>query len=187
MDGCDEIAMHGSSSAQEPHQLCGMTWRFAGPTSGIVPRACSLLDSLRNRLAAVCRLRNNVADVLQEPLKTTEELHEPERLVTAAAQIKFSCCWQAVGSADSATGRFHKALPGHDDRVLTALAHVFAGVGSSSEFFVGTTILASDRSPSTGWSFQCSGDARTQRSGDAAVACIWLTVPHAHDSGLDFR
>ena len=146
-----------------------MTWRFAGPTSGTVARAYSSLDSPRDRLAMVCRLRNNVVDVLQEPLKTTEELHEPGRPVTAAAQIKFSCCWQAVGSADSATGLFHKALPGHHDRVLTALAHVFAGVGSCSEFFVGTTILASGRLPSTNWSTQCSGDVQTQRSGDAGV------------------
>ena len=77
----------------------------------------------------MCRLRNIVADVLQEPLNIITELHEPGRLVIAAAQIKFSCCWQAVRSADSVTGRFHnKALPGHHDRVLTALAHVFAGV-----------------------------------------------------------
>ena len=58
-------------------------------------------------------------------LKMICELHEPGRLVTAAAQIKFSSCWHAVRSADSAIGRYHKALPGHDDRVLTALAHVF--------------------------------------------------------------
>ena len=81
----------------------------------------------------MCRLRNNVVDVLREPLKTTEELHEPGRPVTAAAQIKFSCCWQAVRSADSATGLYHKALPDHDGRVLTVLAHVFAGVGSCSK------------------------------------------------------
>ena len=132
------------------------------------------------------RLRNNVVDVLREPLKTGEELHEPGWLVTAAAQIKFLCYWQAVGSTDSATGHFHKALPGHHARLLTALAHVFAGVGSCSEFFVGTKILASGRLPSASWSSQCSGGARTQRSGDAAVACIWLTVPHAHDFGPDF-
>ena len=135
--------MHGSSSAQEPNQVCGMTWRFAGPTSGTVARAYSLLDSPRDRLATVCRLRNNVVDVLREPVKITEELHEPGRLVTAAAQIKFSCCWQAVGSADSATGRFHKALPGHHDCVLTALAHVFAGVGSCSEFCVARSSILS--------------------------------------------
>jgi hypothetical protein len=179
--------MAAPSSAPEPHEVSGMTCRFAGPTSGTVARAYSSLDSPRDRLATVCRLRNNVVDVLREPLKTTEELHEPGRLMPAAAQIKFSCCWQAVGSADSATGRYHKTLPGHHDRVLTALAHVCAGVGSCSEFFVGTTILASGRLPSTDWSSRCSGDARTQRSGDAAVACIWLTVPHTHDSGLDFR
>ena len=84
--------MDGSSSAREPHQVCGMTWRFAGPTSGTMARAYSSLNSPRDRLANVCRLRNNVVDVLREPLKTTEELHEPGRLLTAAAQIKFLCC-----------------------------------------------------------------------------------------------
>ena len=85
-------------------------------------------------LACACRLFvwNNVNDLLRELLKMICELHEPGRLVTAAAQIKFSCCRHAVRSADSAIGRYHKALPGHDDRVLTALAHVFAGVGSCS-------------------------------------------------------
>ena len=84
--------MDGSSSVREPHQVCGMTWRFAGPTSGTMARAYSSLNSQCDRLANVCRLRNNVVDVLREPLKTTEELHEPGRLVTAAAQIKFLCC-----------------------------------------------------------------------------------------------
>ena len=94
----------------------------------------------------MCRLRNDVIVVLRELLNIITELHEPGRLVTAAAQIKFSCCWQAIRSADSATGRYHKALPDHVDRVLTALAHVFAGVGSYSEFFIGTTFFASGRS-----------------------------------------
>ena len=154
-----------------------MTWRFAGPTSGTVARAYSSLDSPRDRLATVCRLRNNVVDVLREPLKTTEELHEPGRLMPAAAQIKFSCCWQAVGSADSATGRFHKALPGHHDRVLNALAHVFAGVGSCSKLFIGTSFLASGRSSQASWPLRCSGAARVRRSLIAASACSWLTVP----------
>ena len=66
MDGCDEIAMHGSSSAPAPHQVSRMTCGVAGPTSGIVARAYSLLDSPRFDLAGVCRLRNDVADVLRE-------------------------------------------------------------------------------------------------------------------------
>ena len=77
--------MDGSSSVREPHQVCGMTWRFADPTSGTVARAYSSLDSPCDRLATVCRLRNNVVDVLREPLKTTEELHEPGRLTTPRA------------------------------------------------------------------------------------------------------
>ena len=165
--------MDGSSSAREPHQVCGMTWRFSGPTSSNMARDYSSVNSPRDRLATVCRLQNNVVDMLREPLKTTEELHEPGWLETAAAQIKCSCYWQAVGSADSATGHFHTALPVHHARVLTALAHVFAGVGSCSDFFVGTTILASGRLLSTSWSSQCSG-----RRG-----CNDLAMPHSHVFG----
>ena len=62
-------AMDGSSSAPEPRQVSAMSCRFAGPTSGTVARAYSSLDSPCNRLALVCRLRNIVTDVLQEPLK----------------------------------------------------------------------------------------------------------------------
>jgi hypothetical protein len=58
-----------SSSAREPHQVSRMTWRFAGPTSGIVARAHSSLDSPRFDLAVVCRMRINVDDVLRELLK----------------------------------------------------------------------------------------------------------------------
>ena len=169
--------MEAPSSAPAPRQVSGMTCRFAGPTSGTVARAYSSLDSPRDRLATVCRLRNNVVDVLREPLKTTEELHEPGRLMLAAAQIKFSCCWHGVRSADSATGRYHKALPWHDDRVLTALAHVFAGVGSCSKVTVGTTFLASGRSFQTSWPLRCSGAARVRQYLTAASACSWLTVP----------
>ena len=128
-------------------------------------------------MALVCRLRNDGDDLLREPLMMMCEPQEPGRPQAAAAQIKFPYCWQAVRSADSATGRFHKALPGHHDRVLTTLAHVFAGVGSCSEFFVGTTILASGRLPPTNWSSQCSGDAQGRRIITVAGACSWLTVP----------
>ena len=68
-------------------------------------RAYSSLDSPRDRLATVCRLRNDVIVVLRELLNIITELHEPGRLVTAAAQIKFSCCWQAVSSAELPTDR----------------------------------------------------------------------------------
>ena len=94
----------------------------------------------------MCRLRNNVIVVLRELLKISTELHEPGRLVTVAAQINFSCYWQAVRSAESATGRYYMALPDHEDRVLTALAHMFAGAGSCSKLFIGTAFLASGRS-----------------------------------------
>ena len=61
--------MDGSSSAPAPHQISRMTCRFAGLTSGIVARAYSLLDSPRFDLAVVCRMQNNVDDVLRELLK----------------------------------------------------------------------------------------------------------------------
>ena len=44
LDGSDEIAMDGSSSALEPHQVSRITCGFAGPTSGTVARCHSSLD-----------------------------------------------------------------------------------------------------------------------------------------------
>ena len=68
--------MEGPWSAPQPHQVIGMAWRFAAPTGGPMPRshiiAHSTLNSTltrRPRLAGVCRLRNNVADVPIELLK----------------------------------------------------------------------------------------------------------------------
>ena len=89
MDGSDDLAMDGSSSAREPHQVNRMTFRFADPASGIVARAHSSLDSPRFDLAGVCRLRNDVADVLREVLKMVWKLHEHGTPTTAAFQIKF--------------------------------------------------------------------------------------------------
>ena len=67
------------------------------------------------------------------------------------------------------------------------IARVCAGGDSYSDSFVGRTISVSGRSPSTSWSSQCTADSQTQRTGYAAVASSWLTVPCAHDSGPDFR
>ena len=89
MDGCDDLAMDGSSSAREPHQVSGFTCSFADPTSGTVPRSHSSLDRPRFDLAGVCRLRNDVADVLREVLKMVWKLHEHGTPTTAAFQIKF--------------------------------------------------------------------------------------------------
>ena len=105
MDGCDEIAMHGSSSAWEPHQVRLIIWRFAGPASGTVACAHSSLDSPSCDLDVVCRLRNVVVDVLRKPLKMSCELHQPGRMKVAAVQIKFLCSWQAVSGADPPTDR----------------------------------------------------------------------------------
>ena len=154
--------MSAPSSAPQPHQVSRTTWRFAGPTSGTVARSHGSLDRRRARLAVVCRLRNYVIVVLRELLKIITELHEYGRLVTAAAQIKFLCYWHAVRSADSATGHYYKGLPVHDDRVLTALAHMFAGCGSCSEYFVGTTVFVSGCSPFMYWTPLCSGAAQIQ-------------------------
>ena len=78
-----------------------MTWRFAGPTSEPVARAHSSLDLPSDRLAGLCRLPNNAADVLRKPLKTISGLHEHGHLGQLAAQIKFLCCLEAVGGANS--------------------------------------------------------------------------------------
>ena len=76
LDGSEEIAMDGSSSAREPHQVSGITCGFAGPTSGTVARSHSSLDRPRFDLAGVCRLRNDVADVLRELLKIIVTDHD---------------------------------------------------------------------------------------------------------------
>ena len=81
--------MEAASSAPEPRQVRLIIWRFAGPASGTVARAYSSLDSPSCDLAGVCRLRNDVVDVLRELLNIITELHEPGRLVSAAVQIKF--------------------------------------------------------------------------------------------------
>ncbi len=81
-----------------------MICRFAGPTSGTVARRQSSLNSPRDRLAGLCRLRNNVADVLHEPLKIIPGLHEHGHLEPQAAQIKFLCWLEAVGGANSPPG-----------------------------------------------------------------------------------
>ena len=44
LDGSDEIAMDGSSSAREPHQVTRITCGFARPTSCTVARCYSSLD-----------------------------------------------------------------------------------------------------------------------------------------------
>ena len=44
LDGSDEIAMDGSSSAREPHQVSRITCGFADPTSEPVARSYSSLD-----------------------------------------------------------------------------------------------------------------------------------------------
>ena len=89
LDGSDARSMDGSSSAREPHQVNRITCGFADPSSGTVAHAHSSLDSPRFDLAGVCRLQNDVADVLREVLKMAWKLHEHGTPTTAAFQIKF--------------------------------------------------------------------------------------------------
>ena len=69
LDGSDDLAMEAPSSAPAPRQVSRSTWRFAGPTSGTVAHTHSSLDSPSCDLDGVCRLRNDVFDVLRELLK----------------------------------------------------------------------------------------------------------------------
>ena len=135
--------MEGPWSAPQPHQVIGMAWRFAGPTSGTVACSHSSLDSQLDHLACACRLQNNVDDLLQEPLKIISGLHEHGRLGPASFHINFLCYQQAVRSADLASDQCHEALPDHHHCVLIAIAHVLAGGGSCFEIFNPTVLLAS--------------------------------------------
>ena len=58
---------------------------------------------------------------------------------------------------------------------------VCAGGCACSNIFVATPIFALGRPPLTYWSAQCKGAARARRSGVAAIACTWLTVPSTHE------
>ena len=69
----------------------------------------------------MCRLRNDVANVLQKLLKGSCDLQVPGRLKPAAAQTKFLCCQQAVRSADPPNERCHDALLCSTHRVLTVV------------------------------------------------------------------
>ena len=92
-------------SALEPLQVSRLTCRFAGLTGGTVARAHSSLDSPRDCLASVCRLRNNVNEVVRELLMDKPELQVCGRPEPAASLISFLCYWAAVRSADSPPGR----------------------------------------------------------------------------------
>ena len=179
--------MEASSSAREPHQVSRITCGFAGPTSGTVARSHSSLDRPCFDLPGVCRLRNDVVDVLRELLKTITELHEHGRLGAAALQMKYPRSWQVVRSADQPKDRCHDALPDHHHRSVHMDVCVCAGGCACSNSFVGTAFFAFGRPPLTCRSPQCTGAARTRRPGFAAGASTLLTVPRAHHSGCDFR
>ena len=82
---------------------------------------------------------------------------------------------------DPPTDPWQDPLPGADRVRCPWIARVCAGGGSYSESFVGSTIFVSGRSTSARWSARCSGGAQRQRSGIAAIACTWLTVPRTHE------
>ena len=169
--------MDGSSSAPEPRQVSAMSCRFAGPTSGTVARAYSSLDSPCNRLALVCRLRNIVDDLLRELPMSMTGLHEHELLRHSSLGLEFSSHLQLVRSANSPSDPCCDALPGAEHVRCLWIARVCAGGGSCSESFVGTTIFASGRTPSTYRAFLCTGDEQARRSGFAASAPTRLTAP----------
>ena len=135
-------------------------------------------------MARVCRLRNGVNDLLRWPLKDQQQLQLPTRLVPAASAIMFPCCRQTVCSAGPPTDRCHVTLPDADRVRCLWIARVCAGGGSCSESFVGATIFASGRTPSTYRPSLCTGAAQARRSGFAASAPTRLTAPQAHESVL---
>ena len=179
--------MEASSSAPVPHQVNLIIWRFAGPTSGTVACAHGSLDSPSCDLDVVCRLRNVVVDVLRKPVKMSCELHQPGRLVLAAFRIKFPCSQQAVSGTHPPKDQCDGALLDHHRRLLRVDLCVCAGGCACSNLVVGTPTFAFGRPPQTCCSAQSTGAARARRSGVAASACSWLTVPRTHDSGPDFR
>ena len=178
--------MEASSSAREPHQVNRMTCRFAGLTSGIVARAYSLLDSPRFDLAGVCRLRNNVADVLRELLKITSGLQEHETIEAAGASPVFMCYLSSVSRANPRINPRYDGLPDVGAMCCLRCALVCAGGASYSNTFVGSTIFASGRSYSIGSSLPCPRVVWAQRSGFARSASARLTALCAHDSVPDF-
>ena len=141
--------MDGSLSAREPHQVSGNTYSFAGPTIGTVARSYSSHDRPRFDLAGVCRLRNDVADVLRELLKIIPRHQVHGITAPAAAWLLFPCCWQSVCSANLPTDPCHDALRDVGAVCCLRIARVCAGGGCCSNTFVGKTIYVSGRSSST--------------------------------------
>ena len=90
-DCSDDLAMATPSSALQPVQVCNITWRFAAQTSGAVACVHSSVDSQGHRLAAVCRLRNNVDEEVRELLMDKPELQVCGRPEPAASLISFLC------------------------------------------------------------------------------------------------
>ena len=169
--------MEAPSSAPAPPQVSRMVCRFAGPTSGTVARAHTSLNSRCDQLAAVCRLRNDVNDLLRELPMSMTGLHEYVLLRPSALGLEFSSYLQAVRSAKPPSDPCCDALPGADHVRCLWIARVCTGGGSCSESFAGTTIFASGRTPSTYRSFLCTGDEQARRSGFAASAPTQLTAP----------
>ena len=155
-----------------------MTCRFAGPTSGPVARSYSslLTDHAPDWLlcagcgtsSPMCRescsrsLLSFMIVRLSKPLPSRSSSHATSKW--CAAQ---TCLMTEVMKPSLVT----TAL-----RSLRLLV-VCVGGGSCSESFVGTTIFASGRTPSTYRSSLCTGDEQARRSGFAASAPTQLTAP----------
>ena len=95
----------------------------------------------------MCRLRNDVDDVLRDVLNGKPQHQLPWRLMLAATLIMLPRYQQAVRSAEPLTDRCHDAQPGADRCVLLVDGRACAGGGSCSEPFVGATIFTSGRTP----------------------------------------
>ena len=133
----------------------------------------------------MCRLRNDIADVLRELLKIITGLHEHGRLGAATVQIKYLRSWQAVRSADQPKDRCQYALPDHHRCLVYVDLCVCVGGYACTNIFAGTTFFAFGRPPLSYRSPQCTGATRARRSGLVGSAPIWLTVPRgAHDADI---
>lgn len=96
----------------------------------------------------MCRLRNDVFDVLRELLKSISGPQEDEIFEADAAWLVFPCYQQSVSSANTPIVPCQDALPEADAMRCLQIAPVGKGSGSCSKSFAGATIFLSGRSSS---------------------------------------
>ena len=112
-------------------------------------RCHSSLERPRDRSTRVCRLRDIVVDMPQELLKMNREHNKHGLLEPADAWLVFSCYQQTMSRTNPPADPRHDALPDVGAVRYLWFARVCAGGGCCSNTFVGTTICASGRPPST--------------------------------------